>query len=435
MKKVLQIPRHFPTQLLDRIMFWGSMQCEMIIQLEMEFSEQIDADRLAKAAELALDAEPILGCRFVSHWRKPYWERMNSGSSNTFSEAKTEEEFESFKVASADVYAGPQSHVCLWNYANGARLLLKVSHYVADATGVKDVARVISSIYYRLSHEPSYRPEPNIYGSRSAYQVLKYVPKHRYAGFYFRFLHNDIQINRTPERTLTLPFPEGQSESLSFLHRFLPNDFLSRIVQYGRRHEATINDLLLTAFFRALASTAGWDGHEQLRLTSSIDLRRYIPNTQASAVANLSVWADGWPNLGTDLGQDFSSTLDKITSMTQRYKQNFGGIDTLIGVLVGLGPLPYNVAMNSVKRSYQQRRAKGKWANGLTNTGPIDPTTVTFGSKPVMARLLPPPFYPPLFIVGISGYEGTLTLSSGVYSIQRGLAERFLDKMVAELPS
>ena len=52
-----------------------------------------------------------------------------------------------------------------------------------------------------------------------------------------------------------------------------------------------------------------------------------------------------------------------------------------------------------------------------------------------MARLLPPPNYPPLFAVGISGYEGTLTLSAGVYSIQRNLVERLLDKMVAELPS
>jgi len=91
--------------------------------------------------------------------------------------------------------------------------------------------------------------------------------------------------------------------------------------------------------------------------------------------------------------------------------------------------------MNWVKRSYQKRRAKGKWAHAFTNTGPIDPSAVTFGSKPVMARLLPPPNYPPLFAVGISGYEGTLTLSAGVYSIQRNLVERLLDKMVAELPS
>jgi len=342
MKKDLKIPRRCPAQLLDRVMFWGSMQGEMIIQLEMEFSEQLDAGKLAEAVELALDAEPILGCRFVPHWRKSYWERMDAGGSNVFSEARTEDAFESFKVASLDVYTGPQFRVCLRNYNNGARLLLKVSHYVADATGVKDVARIISFIYSKLSQDPSYHPEPNIHGSRSAWQVLKYIPKHRYAAHYLRFLRSDSQINRALERTLTLPFPEGQAESLSFLQRFLPNDFVSHIVEYGRRHKATINDLLLAAFFRALVSTAGWDGHSELRVTSTIDLRRYIPSTKASAVANLSVWADGWPNLGTDLGQDFSSTLGKITSMTQRYKENFGGIDTLMGVLVGLGPSPYN---------------------------------------------------------------------------------------------
>jgi NRPS condensation-like uncharacterized protein len=238
-----------------------------------------------------------------------------------------------------------------------------------------------------------------------------------------------------PEGTLTLPFQVGPIDSLSFICRFLTQDFVSRFVEYGRKHNATINDLLLAAFFRALVTTASWDGCRQLRVTSTIDLRRHIPNIQASAVANLSLWGEGWPSLGTDLGQDFPSTLDKITPITRRRKQNFVGVDTLIGMLIGLGPLPNNWAMKLVNRSYQQKMDKGNWAHTFTNMGPIDPSTVTFGSKPVAARLLQPPFYPPLFAVGASGYEGTLTLSTGVYTIQRDLTESFLDAMIAELPN
>jgi NRPS condensation-like uncharacterized protein len=156
---------------------------------------------------------------------------------------------------------------------------------------------------------------------------------------------------------------------------------------------------------------------------------------QASAVANLSLWGEGWPSLGTDLGEDFSATLDRIASTTRRRKQNFVGVDTLMGILIGLGPLPNNWATKLVDRSYQRKIAKGSWAHAFTNMGPIDPGKVTFDTKPVAARLLPPPFYPPLFAVGASGYEGTLTLSTGIYASQRGLAESFLDAMVAELPA
>jgi NRPS condensation-like uncharacterized protein len=185
------IPKRFPSQLVDRAMSYGDMLCEMMIQLELEFTEQLDADRLDRAVNLALDAEPILGCRFVHHWRKPHWERVAPDARRAFVLAQNELEFESFKVASANAYAAPQVRVCLWNPSDGAHLLIKVSHYVSDATGVKDIARTISSIYSRLSHNSHYLPEPNLNGSRGVWQVLRHVPKHHYAGLYFRFLIDD----------------------------------------------------------------------------------------------------------------------------------------------------------------------------------------------------------------------------------------------------
>jgi NRPS condensation-like uncharacterized protein len=90
-----------------------------------------------------------------------------------FVTAQTEQGFELFKVESIDAYSDPQIRVCLWNPSGDARLLIKVCHHVADVAGVKDVARVISSIYLRLSADPNYRPEPNLKGLRGVCQVLR----------------------------------------------------------------------------------------------------------------------------------------------------------------------------------------------------------------------------------------------------------------------
>jgi NRPS condensation-like uncharacterized protein len=109
------------------------------------------------------------------------------------------------------------------------------------------------------------------------------------------------------------------------------------------------------------------------------------------------------------------------------------GVDALLLTLLMLGPLPHQWGTKLMQRHIQRLDHQGNTANTFTNLGPIAPETVTFGSKPVMARLLPPPVYPPYFMLGVSGYEGTLTLSSGVYTLQREPVQRFLEAMVNEL--
>lgn len=91
-----------------------------------------------------------------------------------------------------------------------------------------------------------------------------------------------------------------------------------------------------------------------------------------------------------------------------------------------LGPAAFRIQMN---KAYKH----GSLSDTFTNTGAIDPAGVTFDTKPIVARILPSPLYPPYFILAASGYDGMLTLSAGVYALQRELAERFLDAMVAEL--
>lgn len=435
MESRLRVPARFPSELLDRSMAGGSDIMDPMIQLELAFAEGLDAFRLSRAVYLTLEAEPVLACRFVPQWWRPYWERLAVEAGKGFVEARSEPDFEAFKVASLDTCTGPQLRVCLWNSPAGARLLIKVSHCAADAAGVRDVARLISSIYSRLDDDRDFRPEPNLKGSRSAWQVLRCVPRHRYPGLYLRFLRDDARARRLSEGTLTLPFHDGPAGSASFTCRSLPQDSISRLADYGRQRRATVNDLLLAAFFRALAATAGWEGRRHLRATTTIDLRRYLVDRQASAaVANLSLWVEGWPDLGTDLGNDFSSTLERVTSITGARKKDFVGVETLLGLLLGLGPLPWDWAGKLVKSTSQQKMDRGNWAPAFTNTGPIDPDAVSFGSRPYKAILLPPPFYPRSFIVGASSYDGALTLSTGAYSIQRDSAERFLDAMVAELP-
>jgi NRPS condensation-like uncharacterized protein len=94
----------------------------------------------------------------------------------------------------------------------------------------------------------------------------------------------------------------------------LSQNVVARLVGYGRKHSATLNDLLLAAFFRALAATTNWHGHRQLRVTTTVDFRRYLRDRRVSAVTNLSLGIQGWPSLAQIWGKIFRQPLSlKLT--------------------------------------------------------------------------------------------------------------------------
>ncbi len=428
----MKISNRLPAQLFDRVSTYLDFVADMMIQLELEFAKQLDAARLEKAIALTLDAEPILSCRYVPHWRKGYWERLNIREKEIFQVTRERAEYESFRCESVDYKNGPLLKACLLQTSAGDRLLLKVDHHVTDAGGVKEIAAIISGIYFRLADNPNYQPEPNLKGSRGAWQVLREIPWYAYLGANFRFARDNLKF-LFPLRTHSLPIKNGPRAPLMFVHRFLPVDHVAYLSEYGRKRNATLNDIMIAAFVRALAAAGNWDRRSQLKLMTTIDLRRYLPSGRGEAVANLSQM--NGCNIGTDPGHNFESTLARITFITRRQKAGWFGLDPLIySYLTCLPLVPDYFGKKSYQRMVQMGRKMRINPPALTNMGPIDPESVTFDTQPLNARLWPPPFYPPISGAGLSGYAGTLTLTTGVYPTQKDIVEIFFDQLIAELP-
>lgn len=429
------IPHRFGTQASDRFVTLLQFIGDLMIQLELEFDGHLDAERLVKAVDFTLDAEPILGCRLVPRWWRPYWERLDKGKREAFFLANDEREYEAFKTGSLDTYNGPQLKACLWQPAKGDRLLLKVAHQVADAGAVKEITAVTSSIYSRLAYEPDYLPQPNLKGSRSSWQVLRHVPWSASPHFFLNYLRDirDTMADVIPHEIHKLHFESGPRKPLSFVFRHLSADSVNYMVEYGREHDATINDIVVAAFFRAIARTNNWNGRSRLRLNTTVDLRRYIPNRKAEGICNLS----GIEFICMDniLGENIDSTLTRVAEITKLRKNRWIGFSTYLIQEPLMAVLPWGLRMKAFQRISQKGMEKGDVPPAVTNMGPIAMEDVTFDTTPVKAWLLPPPNYPPSFGPGLSGYRGTLTLSAGVYPSQREAVNRFFDEVLSELPA
>lgn len=433
----MRIPDHLPTTLIDRsVLSWHELGlAEFMLQIEMEFDCSLDADRLARALDLLLDAEPVLGCRLATKPILPYWKRVSGDERKIFSIAAAELEYDSFRVKPIDFTSGPQVKACLFRAADGDRLLLKVSHIAADAGGTKETAARLADIYSRLGNDPHYIPEPNLRGDRGIAQLFRQVPIGKIPVVFSDFLRG-TWTHTAPPPTLTLPLPEidAHRRELSYTVRSLDVERTTALSAYGRERHATLNDMVIAAAFRALAATAHWDGSAGLFLQMTFDYRRwYLPFGHAGGICNLSGFE--YPTPGSELGTDFEATLARISTFTRRRKERMPGL-AIAFTSPFLMSLPYFGLKAFFKALEGGLIADKNHPDTFTNMGPIEKETLMFGKKPPRrAWMLVPPIYPPIFGFGMSGYAGSLTLSSGGPRPIMETAENFLDALMNELPS
>lgn len=426
------IPDRFPSVLVDR--FACIMQryiTDMMIQMEMEFEHRLDLDRLRRALRLALDAEPILGCRFADRPPKLHWQRLPHIDREILEIAENEEQFSAFRIRRINAFEGPQLEAAVLREEGSDRLLIKLSHLVGDAGGTKEVVGLLANIYNRLAKDADYRPLPNCTGSREIWQVIKRIPWHAYPRIFINLIKEFIS-NGLPSGTFSLPLEVGPREGLVYITANLSKERVARIAGYGKSFGASLNDMLIAAFYRAAAKIGKWDGNSKLRLMTTIDLRHwYIPDGRGESISNLSTFE--FPNLGRNLGADFDTTLARIALITGRRKKNWIGLNMSI-VLPLLIALPHGWLMSILEKVASKFVMSGKFMPAFTNMGPIDPDSISFGKPPRRAWLLTPPPYPPNYVAGVTGYDGSLTLSAGAYPTARLLAEKMFELMLAELP-
>lgn len=424
------IPSHLPAVVFDRLLDSFRAIGEMMIQLELHLGARVDAPRLARALELAWDAEPVLGCRYVAGGWRSRWERLAPGERGGLRVARDEAEFERFKHEPIRSERGPQLVACLWPRDGGDRVLFKIGHRAGDTGGLKEAAALVADLYARLAVDPAHVPVPNVGGERGVGQITRRVPLLAWPRIYLNSLR-EMLSNGVPLRTRALVLT-GAPEPCAYVCRHLERERVAHVVDFARARDGTINDALIAAFLRAIAALTPPDPGARFRLMTTVDLRRwYLPSGRGGAICNLSAFE--FPNVGADAGANLAETLARVTAFSRARKASWLGLNGVAGTLPSLVFLPpgwLNLLMRTISRF---TLGTGNAPNTLTNLGPIDPESVRFDGVPDRAFLLAPPMYAPILGVGLSGYQGTLTLSAAVPVESAATVERFFDQVVREL--
>lgn len=425
----MKIPHRFRTHTTDQGMDILSEFFVPRIQLLMDLEGPLDPDRLLHALRLALDAEPVLGCRFVPRWIWPYWERLDRVDPAHL--LKTDQTVEEFLGADFDEKQHPQVQALL---AKDNRLVLKVNHQAADAGGTKEVGYLVARMYRELGKNPSFRPEPNL-GSRSLKQVYRRFIPRRFFGLLGR-VFRELWGNIRPFKSMNWLSSSERTGAPVYVFKHLSKERLdaarSRVAEIG----PTLNDLIVAASLRAIAKHTNWDQDGVLRLTGTVDLRRYLPERKAQAICNLSSFY--FVNLGHDLGADFTETLTRVKQQIDRLKTDYFGLSFIFGGYLALHPYyPFALTKRIMRWFFRYLLRKRNFPAAMTNMGEIDDHLLDFGSPRIASAFLAVPVSnPPILAPGLTGFRNSLTISAGFYesAYPRPDMEAFLDLIDNELP-
>jgi NRPS condensation-like uncharacterized protein len=299
------IPRRLPAPAQDRMVYsYRHGQHEHAISV-LAFDGRLDEHRLRDAMRLAIDAEPVFGCRYVPG-RKPYWERRDDLDSLplcTLAEtADFSRELERFVDIPCDGTRDPLLAARIVRGETDA-LFFKTSHLAADGAGSKELLSLIAGLY-RGPKSAAQRIVPNL-GYRGARQLFAQTgwreclrifrpPQHRRARAVWRFPMSDRRD------------PGG----LRFaIRRLSPAEF-DAMRAFGKRFGATLNNVFMAACFRALWRFLDFPPGIPQSLAIPTNARPYLRSGATEAICNFT--APLHATIERIMDEPFEQTLIRI---------------------------------------------------------------------------------------------------------------------------
>lgn len=388
----------------------------------------LDPDRLSHAARLSLDAEPILGCSFETDESKAYWRRLPAlDEASCFSVLETVDPNAAMDAFQADEItdAGPQVRVALFRAPEADHLGIKVSHVVADGQAAKQYAYLLAGIYSRLGEDPSYTPEPDLAPRPTGTDVWdRLSPEQR---------RDAKKAKSWANPTWVMPSKGSSGRGLTYRAASLGPEAFSALRAYGRQRDATVNDMLLAAVFRACVREFDPPTGKPLSLMCTADLRRYLPDAEHLPIGNISI--SGSLDIERVDGESFDETLRRVRERMGVWAKTCYGAWPAANAEKA-ARLGYRMTKALLSATFRMAGGSGKTYPWFTNIGVIYDSRLSFdGHTPGAGHMYGPSALGASVVPVISTYRDTLTICMGFCAedCDDRVVETVLESTLAEL--
>jgi len=450
-------PDRYPAPPMDQFNYALSEVSDQLIHYVISFDGTIDEGRLRAAFLRTMDIVPVLGCRFVEA-DTPYWERLaRIGSETVFRihpSGDPDRDLKRILPQPVDVAAAPPVRLDILRSFRDT-LCITVHHAAMDARGLVTYAALLAALY-RQGEPGSGGHRPALFDRTLAPVLSQFSPEEQAA----------LRSGSGGQHAVWgFPSRSNNCSRRSFAIRTLPPERLEAIQRYGKLHGATVNDILLCAFFLSLCTFAKPAAESLLPVLVSIDLRRYIsgdtrgaahPAQHTGAEPAVSFTSNGTAGPGAfqtipaicNLSVAFevllesgTRTLDDaipgVIAAMQQHKTHAPGIVSALDI-ESLGTGGYAGVRRQVCSMEEVYRKTGNKTPLFVNIGIIKEDQLLFSNDlPVRNAFFAVIIvYPPGIAFCASTYCGMLTLSVGYCSsaVRKETVEQFRDNVAGHLP-
>ncbi|OPX69897.1 MAG: Condensation domain protein [Methanoregulaceae archaeon PtaB.Bin009] len=418
-------PIRFSAPVNDQWNYLLSTIWNQMMHLVVILGGRLDEKRLRHAAELVMEAEPFLACRFVEA-AVPYWEWIPSlRSESVFSIAgqgiNSEKSLRDVLAGRLDPAAGPQAHFTL---VRGDRdtLVISVNHAVCDAHGILHISSLFARAYRALESNSGFSLSCASPRDRSFSPLLSPLSaKERAAA---------RECCGEPSAEWGMPWKPGVRGRPAYRFRAIDPALFQKAKAYSRSHGVTIHDILLAANFASVGREIPHRGDRNYPILTSTDLRRARFGDDRPPVANLSVAFEVWLPAGMT-GQPQNLVLEAHRAMDEK-KHRLVGMGSAIRLEETFSSGFHSVRehlLEAKRRSLIEGYPKNPF---FSNIGILPIPCADFKDIPTrQAFIMPPVEYSPGFGITASTFRDTLTLSCGFCEgpLKGGTVERVLFSM------
>ncbi|HDR7869791.1 MULTISPECIES: hypothetical protein [Bacillus] len=409
-KHFTNIPDEFPTSGQD----WanhiaGFYNSDTLIKVVLELESHLDLYLMKKAIRISIDAVPVLGCSFEERDSEPVWKRfinIDAMEWCLFEESQNQQASLKNFLISSFLPNNRQFQTKLIRTDSNDILCLVFNHACTDAAGIKDYLNILSEIYNNLIENKDYYPVSNAFENMDTQKIFKNLGISNLSQDW-----NPKQEASAP--TWAFPYNKVKKQSLKVaVHKLNQKEFKS-LYLYAKERDATINDLIMTAFYRALFVLIKTNDLEPMEITTTADLRRYLPTKKAQSICNLSGKIN--MKLMKINNETFDGTLNRISLMMKNLKKNNPGINNAIAMELLRGMGYKNVSL-FLENSSKKAIANEKSSPLFSNMGIIAKYPLKMGNSLVKdAYIVSPAGYPPNFIFAFGSYNDILTMTVSYY--------------------
>ena len=225
------------------------------------------------------------------------------------------------------------------------------------------------------------------------------------------------------------PLTRDSIRDVSFIaKRKLSAEMFDKIKASGKKHGATINDMVLTSYFYSLYKLAGYHKKESVTISCAIDLRRHIKDNSDEGLTNHTAFMQC--NI-PELGDNIFETLKYVVQSSEKFKKDkFMGLYGLPLLNFGYSILPHAASEAIIKIGYSNPLL------AMSNIGILDHKALSLcGNEPTDGFMTGAVKYKPFVLLSVTTMRKEMTISMCVRGNEedRQTVETFFDMLEENL--